>query len=157
MTHTKPLPRLEADIEELLLAIESADDPTQPFAALKAAIQEYKSRSRDLREEWYKQRNTISRQAATIAENEIDLLAGHRAPTPPESQPAYIQTTPDVIAIEGAPNCLFVRLSHGFTNLLQIVDLDVKARTLFTTAGTRTLTDDDTRKLIFHLKLYSTK
>ncbi|MCF8245518.1 MAG: hypothetical protein K9J37_13590 [Saprospiraceae bacterium] len=157
MAQNKPLPKLEADIENLLTAIESADDPTLQFAELKAAISEYKTRSRDLREDWYKQRNTISRQASTIAESEIDLLAGHRAPTPSESQPNHLQTVPDVIAIESAPNCLFVKLSHGFTNLLQIVDLDVKARTLFTTSGTRTLTDGDTRKLIFHLKLYSTK
>ena len=157
MTHSKPLPKLEADIEALLIAIESAEDPTESFALLTAAINEYKARSRDLREEWHRQRNTISRQATTIAEKELDDIIGERAPTPGESRPTYVQTTPDVIAIESAPNCLFVRLSHGFVNLLQIVDLDVKARMLFTTSGTRTLTDEDTRKLIFQLKLYSTK
>jgi hypothetical protein len=157
MTHSKPLPKLEADIEALLEAIESADDPTMPFKDLKTAILEYKARSRELREDWHKQRNTISRQAAAIAENEIDFLAGHRAPTPNESKPTYIHTLPDTIAVESPPNCLFVKLSHGFTNLLQIVDLDVNARILFTTSGTRNLTDEDTRKLNFYLQLYSTK
>jgi hypothetical protein len=147
------LPKLENDIEALVEAIEQADDPTDAFRQLKEALHEYKARSRDIREDWYRQRNTISRQAATIAESEIDLLAGHRAPTPGEGQPPQLHTAaPDVIAIEKAPECLFVKTSYGFTNLLHVVGLDVKARTLFTTSGTRSLTDEDTRTFIYHLK-----
>lgn len=155
MTNYTPLPRLEADIEALLATVEHADDPTQAFASLKTALQEYKARTRDLREDWYRQRNTISRQAATIAETEIDLLAGHRAPAAPESQPAQVlAAAPDVIAIDKAPECLFVKTSYGFTNLLHVVGLDVQARTLFTTSGTRSLSDADTRTFIYHLKHY---
>lgn len=152
---TTPLPKLEADLERLLSAIESADDPTEAFAQFKTRFAEYRSRSADLREDWYRQRNTIQRQAQTIAEAEIDELTGERAPHSHETAPSLSVNLPEILAIETAPNCLFCRLSFGYVNLLQIALLDVPARQLYLTSGAmRNLETADLQILIFQLQLY---
>ncbi len=151
----KSLPQLEAEIVGLVAQVETADDPNIPFAQLRATINEHIDRNRDLREEWYRQRNTIARQAATIAETELDAIVGERAPVPGESAQPHTPQFPDVVTIDSAPNCLFLPLSYGYINLLHITELDLNAKMMFTTHGSRNLSEADARKLAWYLKLYS--
>jgi hypothetical protein len=154
MTH-KTIQQLEAEIAGLVAQVETADDPNVPFAKLRAALKEHIDRNRNLREEWYQQRNTIARQAARIADTELDALIGERAPVPGESAQPPSPQFPDVLTIDSAPNCLFLPLSYGYINLLHITELDLNARMMFTTHGSRNLSEADARKIAWYLKLYS--
>ncbi len=154
---SRTLPQLEASIRQLIEVIENAEDPTAPFLQLKKDISELTSRTTELRDEYYKQRNTIQRQAHTIAENQLADIIGpaSAAPAPPRIVQAPAINFPDVITAETRPQAVFVRLSFGFANLIHVTLLDVKARQLQTTTGTRNLETQDVKTLIYHLKNFS--
>lgn len=153
---SRTLPQIENSIRNLIEVIENAEDPTEPFLVLKREISELTTRTTDLRDEYYKQRNTIQRQAHKLAENElsdiIEPASAAPAPAPASAQPINF---PDVITAETPPPAAFARLSFGFVNLIHVTMLDVKARQLHTSTGTRNLNAQDVKTLIYHLKNFS--
>ncbi len=153
----RTLPTVEQDIRSAMAALEAAEDEkaaARAYARLHHNTSEYIRRSGDLRSEYYRLRNTVTRQAKDISQLAIEAVIGEAAPSEPTDQAYTSIHQPEVVAIEAAPDFFFIRLSYGFINIRHIVELDVKARTLFTTSGTRNLQPDDVRILVHHLKLY---
>ncbi|MEK7253252.1 MAG: hypothetical protein AAB316_00780 [Bacteroidota bacterium] len=158
-TAAKPtLAQLAAAIRSALSDVENAQDEvsaTGAFARLKMLVEAQLSRSEELREDYYRQRNTIQRQAHELTDAASELAAGERAPSAPDELPTVHIQIPEVLTVETAPNCLFVRLSFGLVNLLQIALLDIQARTLYLTSGNvRTLEPADFYRLAFHCQHY---
>lgn len=150
------LSQLASHVRSALAAVESAQDEaaaTEAFSALKAAIEHQLTRTEELKKAYYKQKDAIEAHAADSAEGEAQP-AGERAPQPPGEANVTLNL-PEVIAIESRPNCLFVRLSFGLVNLLQIALLDVKGKTLYLNSGNvLKLESEDVRRLVYHTKLF---
>jgi hypothetical protein len=140
-------------VRSALAAMDAAETEaaaTAAYASLKSQIESFISRTEALREDYYKQRTTIQRQAV-----ELTGIAGERAPAAPGEANVTLQL-PEVLSIESRPNCLFIRLSFGLINLLQIALLDVKAKQLYLTSGNvLKLEPEDVRRLVYHCKLFT--
>lgn len=147
---------IEQGIRQSLAEMEAAADETQAAQAyqkLKSDIGDFLRRSAELREENFRLRNTVTRQANNISELSIEAAIGEAAPSDPRQQHFTIHE-PDTITVQNSPDFFFVKLSYGLLNIRHIVELDVQSKTLFTTTGTRNLHADDIRTLLFHLKMY---
>ncbi len=142
-----------SSIREALAAVENAADEsaaTAAFANLKSSTEQFLSRTEALREDYYKQRTTIQRQAL-----ELTGAAGERAPAPP-GEAAVTLNLPEIVTVETHPNCLFIYLSFGLVNLLQIALLNTQTRTLYLTSGNvLTLEPGDLQRLAYHCKLFT--
>ncbi len=151
------LSTLEADIRRALEATENADNDrsaAEAFNHLKSKIETYFDTAKDTEKEKWKFRNAAASQAAAIAEFQDEILNGHRIGESAPSEHHIHHPSPEIIT-DAAPHCLFIQLSFGFVNLLQIALLDVKAKQLYLNSGNvRGLEDQDVQKLLFHCRLY---
>ena len=150
----KSMLHLETTITALFREVKLADDPTEPFEQLMSAWEEYMFRSRQLREDWFRQRNTVVQQAATIASEDIDRLSAGWLPAI-EVTEHPVAPLPDTFNVISAPNCLIVRLSFGFVNLLQVALLDVNSAQLYLCTGAvYQLLEKDVKTISYHLQFY---
>lgn len=161
MSHThRPLKQIEADIRSAMDALANAPSEAaaaEAYRALGSNLADYLHRANDMNREHWRLRETALKQAQTIADFDIDEITGRTGGPGPSEHHLHNIQFPDVLTVESAPALCIVRLSYGLLNLNHIVELDVKSRTLFTTAGTRTLQAEDVRVIIHHLKLYPAK
>lgn len=150
------MPAHEHELRRALAEMEAAQDETaaaQAYAFLKTSVDSYLRRSSELREEYYRLKSTVTRQAHRLAEIDLTSVTGEKAPEETKTSAAAVDF-PETITVQQSPDFFFIELSYGLVNIRHIVELDVNSKTLFTVSGTRNLHADDIRKLIFHLKMY---
>lgn len=150
---------IEQDIRRSLAEMEAAADETQAAQAyqnLKSDIGDFLCRSAELREEYFRLKNTVTRQAKDITELELETAIGEAAPGEQQPQHSTIHGA-DIFTVQNSPDFFFIKLSYGLINIRHIVELDVKAKTLYTANSTRHLGAGDVRSLLYHLKLYAAK
>ncbi len=148
---------MDQEIRALLSEMESAADEESAalaYRSLKSCIENYLVNTELWKEELFRLKNTIARQAKDITELSIEAAMG--GPAPGESPTIHNSPpqNPEVLTVQNTPDFFFIRLSYGLVNIRHIVELDAHSRTLFTTQGTRNLLDKDVQTLLFHLNLY---
>ena len=154
-TTYRRLTDIEADMDKAIAAMESARDDdaaAKAFLKIKTTFQEYRHRSTELREEYYKQKTTITKQANLIAERE-ENPQGEPAPSAAPTPHITIES-PEIIALQQSPDFFFIPTSYGFANVRHIVELDLQSQTLITTQGIRHLQSADAKVISYQLKLY---
>jgi hypothetical protein len=159
-TKNKPLFAIEKDIAAAFEMIENATEENAAangYNALKSHINQYLILSKELRKQFYSQRETISHQAKKLSDIDLEIAIGESAPTTPliKSQPSN-HTNPEVLTIQNSPDFFFIQLSFGKVNIRHIALLDMQTKQLILSGGiTRHLTDeDDLKKLNYYLTLY---
>ena len=163
-SNTLSIPAIEQELRRSLAAMEAASDETaaaKAYSSLKSGIETFILRTAELRNEFYKIKNTVTQQAHTLAEIELaetiglsSRPAGEKAPGEAKNLQTIAPDFPETLTIQQSPDFFFIRLSYGLVNIRHIVELDVKSKTLHTVNSTRHLAAGDVRILLFHLKMY---
>lgn len=152
----RTIPVIEQELRQSLTAMEAANDETsaaQAYTSLKSNLEDFIRKTAELRNEYFKIKNTVTQQAHTLAEIELVETIGEKAPGEATPHPPVYEI-PETITVQNSPDFFFIRLSYGFVNIRHIVELDVKSRTLHTLNSNRHLSGEDVRTLLFHLKMF---
>ncbi|RMF19781.1 MAG: hypothetical protein D6765_17590 [Bacteroidetes bacterium] len=149
------IPQIENRIRSDLLRLDQATteaEAQEAFQALKTHLEELLNSARTLRDEFFKQRNTLARQANKIADLELDQLAQPN-PAPPKTYPSPDFTLPETLTVTTNPDFFFIPIQSGRVNIRHIAFLDPHTNTLYLSGGiVRQLSPQDVRKLNFHLQ-----
>ncbi len=151
----KSFPAIEQGIRSSLAGMEAAADEMQAAQAyqnLKSQVEGFLVRYAELKEDYYKLRHTVARQANDISSLALES-AGEAAPGEPQPH-CFHAHEPDTVTVQNSPDFFFVRLSYGLLNIRHVVELDTNSQTLFTTQGTRNLQEADMLRLRATLNLY---
>lgn len=156
---SRPLKHIENDIKASLAETASAETEEAAalsFNKLSHHLHAYLERANELNREHWKLRDVALKQATTIARHDLDEI-GSRAGEPAPGEAHFHFQQEEVLTVQNSMDFFFIRLSYGLINIRHIVELDVKAKTLYTSTSTRHISADDVRTLIYHLKLYQAK